>query len=153
MRDSSHGDENRKGCRWSSLREPFYMTGIKPSARKWLNSAVGRCRLIPFRGRRRTFEYAQRSGIFDVSHMGRFIIRGGDALRSFSMSCPTTLKPSILLRPGPSTRLSQVKRGGVDDAFLYRFVEGEYLLVVNAANRQKDWDHSRFMLGRSKASN
>ncbi len=29
----------------------------------------------------------------------------------------------------------------MDDAFLYRFVEGEYLLVVNAANRQKDLEH------------
>ncbi len=33
--------------------------------------------------------------------------------------------------------------GAVDDAYLYRFVEGEYLLVVNASNRHKDWDHFR----------
>ncbi|MCD6378191.1 MAG: glycine cleavage system protein T [Planctomycetes bacterium] len=31
--------------------------------------------------------------------------------------------------------------GAVDDAYLYRFSEDEYLLVVNAANRQKDWEH------------
>ena len=31
--------------------------------------------------------------------------------------------------------------GAVDDAYLYRFVEGEFLLVVNAANRVKDWEH------------
>jgi len=31
--------------------------------------------------------------------------------------------------------------GAIDDAYLYRFVSDEYLLVVNAANRQKDWDH------------
>jgi len=31
--------------------------------------------------------------------------------------------------------------GAVDDAYLYRFVEDEYLLVVNAANRENDWDH------------
>ncbi len=33
--------------------------------------------------------------------------------------------------------------GAVDDAYLYRFVDGEYLLVVNASNRHKDWDHFR----------
>ena len=31
--------------------------------------------------------------------------------------------------------------GAVDDAYLYRFTEGEYLLVVNAANKEKDWEH------------
>ena len=31
--------------------------------------------------------------------------------------------------------------GAVDDAYLYRFVEDEYLLVVNASNRHKDWEH------------
>ena len=31
--------------------------------------------------------------------------------------------------------------GAVDDAYLYRFVADEYLLVVNAANREKDWEH------------
>jgi aminomethyltransferase len=31
--------------------------------------------------------------------------------------------------------------GAVDDSYLYRFVEDEYLLVVNGANRKKDWDH------------
>ena len=33
--------------------------------------------------------------------------------------------------------------GAVDDAYLYRFDDDEYLLVVNAANRDKDWDHFR----------
>ena len=33
--------------------------------------------------------------------------------------------------------------GAVDDAYLYRFVEDEFLLVVNAANREKDWAHFR----------
>jgi aminomethyltransferase len=36
--------------------------------------------------------------------------------------------------------------GAVDDAYLYRFVEDEYLLVVNAANREKDWNHFQSFL-------
>jgi aminomethyltransferase len=39
----------------------------------------------------------------------------------------------------------------LDDAYLYRFVPEEYLLVVNAANRQKDWEHLK-ALGRSYPS-
>ena len=37
--------------------------------------------------------------------------------------------------------------GAVDDAYLYRFIDGEYLLVVNASNRRKDWDHFTGQMG------
>ncbi len=82
------------------------------------------------------------SGIFDVSHMGRFVIHGANALR-FVQHVLTNNAEALDLAPTGAqyTLISSETGAAVDDAFLYRFVEGEYLLVVNAANRQKDWAH------------
>ena len=82
------------------------------------------------------------AGLFDVSHMGRFLIRGRGAL-SFLQHVLTNNAEALDGRPvgAQYTVIPNETGGAVDDAYLYRFVEGEYLLVVNAANRQKDWDH------------
>ncbi len=81
-----------------------------------------------------------RAGVFDVSHMGRFIIGGSNA-REFLQHALTN--NAAALEPGQSqyTLLADPHGGALDDAYLYRFVEDRYLLVVNAANRQKDWSH------------
>ncbi|MGA2027129.1 MAG: glycine cleavage system protein T [Syntrophobacteraceae bacterium] len=87
-----------------------------------------------------------RSGaeIFDVSHMGRFIIRGANALR-FVQHVLTNNAEALDLAPAGAqyTLIASETGAAVDDAFLYRFAEGEYLLVVNAANREKDLEHLR----------
>ncbi|MGA2731199.1 MAG: glycine cleavage system protein T [Syntrophobacteraceae bacterium] len=87
-----------------------------------------------------------RSGaeIFDVSHMGRFIIRGANALR-FVQHVLTNNAEALDLAPAGAqyTLIASETGAAVDDAFLYRFFEGEYLLVVNAANRNKDLEHLR----------
>lgn len=82
------------------------------------------------------------SGLFDVSHMGRFIVRGENAL-SFLQHVLTNNAEALDLMPTGAqyTLLANDAGGAVDDAFLYRFVKDEYLLVVNAANRQKDFEH------------
>jgi aminomethyltransferase len=87
------------------------------------------------------------AGIFDVSHMGRFIIRGSKAL-PFLQHVLTNNAEALDLRPAGAqyTIISNDAGGAVDDAYLYRFVEGEYLLVVNASNREKDWEHLRSYL-------
>ncbi|MEJ2659157.1 MAG: glycine cleavage system aminomethyltransferase GcvT [Desulfobacteraceae bacterium] len=81
-----------------------------------------------------------RAGVFDVSHMGRFIIGGSDAL-GFLQNALTN--NAAALEPGQSqyTLLADPHGGAVDDAYLYRFFDEEYLLVVNATNRQIDWNH------------
>lgn len=81
-----------------------------------------------------------RAGVFDVSHMGRFIIGGPDALGFLQHALTNN---AAALEPGQSqyTLLSDPEGGAVDDAYLYRFFDEEYLLVVNAANRRKDWSH------------
>ncbi len=80
------------------------------------------------------------AGIFDVSHMGRFIFTGKDAL---PMLQHTLSNNAAALEEGEShyTLIPDAAGGAVDDAYLYRFTPAAYLLVVNAANREKDWDH------------
>ena len=85
------------------------------------------------------------SGLFDVSHMGRFVIRGSDSaafLQHVLTGNAQALEPGL----AQYTIIANENGGAVDDAYLYQFKDGEYLLVVNAANRQKDWDHFQAFL-------
>ena len=84
-------------------------------------------------------------GLFDISHMGRFLVRGKDAVPFMQYVLTNNV---MALDPGVAQyTLIQNERGGaIDDAYLYRLEEGDpslkgnYLLVVNAANKGKDWD-------------
>jgi aminomethyltransferase len=84
-------------------------------------------------------------GLFDISHMGRFLIRGKDAVAFMQYVLTNN---AMALDPGVAQyTLIQNERGGaIDDAYLYRLeevdpsLETPYLLVVNAGNREKDWD-------------
>ncbi len=80
------------------------------------------------------------AGLFDVSHMGRFVISGPEAL-PFLQHVLTNNAASLDVGLGQYTMIPNESGGVIDDAYLYRFVEDEYLLVVNASNREKDWNH------------
>ncbi len=77
------------------------------------------------------------AGLFDISHMGRFSISGHDAQRflHYALTCDIAA-----LGVGQSAYglLCNDKGGILDDVFVYR-LPSEYLLVVNASNRDKDW--------------
>ncbi|MBP6978826.1 MAG: glycine cleavage system aminomethyltransferase GcvT [Bacteroidales bacterium] len=81
-------------------------------------------------------------GVFDVSHMGEIWIRGPKALdliqfiASNDASKLTDGKVQYSCFPNG-------KGGIVDDLLVYRIAEGEYFLVVNAANIEKDWNWIR----------
>ncbi|MEJ2726816.1 MAG: hypothetical protein P8175_19705 [Deltaproteobacteria bacterium] len=82
------------------------------------------------------------AGLFDVSHMGRFVVQGSGALpflQHVLTNNAEALDPRII--GAQYTLISNRQGGAVDDAYLYRFDEGGYLLVVNAANAEKDWAH------------
>lgn len=88
------------------------------------------------------------AGLFDISHMGRFIIRGAGALpflQHVLTNNAEAIDPRII--GAQYTLIPNETGGAVDDAYLYRFVQDEYLLVVNAANREKDWDHFQGHVG------
>jgi len=80
------------------------------------------------------------TGLFDVSHMGRFTIGGPGALKFLQHVLSNNAEALDIITTGAQYTLIPNETGGaVDDAYLYRFAEEEYLLVVNAANREKDW--------------
>ena len=77
------------------------------------------------------------AGLFDVSHMGRFAVRGAEAL-PFLQRVLTNNAAALDVGQAQYTLISTETGGALDDAYLYRFEEDEYLLVVNAANRGAD---------------
>ena len=87
------------------------------------------------------------AGLFDVSHMGRFLVRGRDA-PAFLQHVLTNNAASLdIQNVGAQYTLIPTETGGaVDDAYLYRFQEDEFLLVVNAANRDKDRRHFKRLM-------
>ena len=80
------------------------------------------------------------AGLFDVSHMGRFTVRGAGSL-AFLQHVLTNNAEALAAGQAQYTVIPNHSGGAIDDAYLYRFVSDEYMLVVNAVNRQKDWEH------------
>ncbi|MGV3639854.1 MAG: glycine cleavage system aminomethyltransferase GcvT [Adhaeribacter sp.] len=78
-------------------------------------------------------------GIFDVSHMGEFLVQGPGAL---DLIQSLTSNDAAKLSDGKVqySCLPNQDGGIVDDLLVYRFAEEDYMLVVNASNIQKDWD-------------
>jgi len=87
------------------------------------------------------------AGLFDVSHMGRYLLRGGGALSFLQHALTNNAAALDPADQGAQYTLIPTPAGtAVDDAYLYRFVDDEYLLVVNAGNRDKDWAHLQELL-------
>lgn len=78
------------------------------------------------------------AGLFDVSHMGEFFVTGKDALELIQY---ITINDASKLTPGKAqyTAMCYEDGGIVDDLLVYMLDKNEYMLVVNAANIQKDW--------------
>lgn len=77
-------------------------------------------------------------GVFDVSHMGEFILKGDKAL---DLIQKVTSNDASGLTPGKAqySCLPNQDGGLVDDLLVYKMQENHYMLVVNAANVDKDW--------------
>lgn len=85
------------------------------------------------------------AGLFDVSHMGEFIVRGKQAL-DFLQKVTSNDVAKLEIGQAQYSCLPNTEGGIVDDLLVYRLTEeqcsaGEraYMLVVNAANIEKDW--------------
>lgn len=78
-------------------------------------------------------------GVFDVSHMGEFWVEGPQALAFLQRV--SSNDASVLSDGKVQYACFPNDRGGiVDDFLVYRFTDEKYLLVVNAANIEKDWE-------------
>lgn len=77
-------------------------------------------------------------GVFDVSHMGEFMVKGTGALNLIQY---VTTNDASKLIPGKVqySCLPNENGGIVDDLLVYMIAENEYMLVVNASNIDKDW--------------
>ena len=78
--------------------------------------------------------------LFDVSHMGRILVDGPQAV-PFLQHVLSSNVMALDVNKAQYAILPTETGGAVDDAYLYRFEEDRYLLVVNAANTDKDLAH------------
>ena len=79
------------------------------------------------------------AGIFDVSHMGEFFVRGDEALNLIKK---VTINDASKLKPGKAQYSAMCYEDGgiVDDLIVYMLSDQEYMLVVNASNIDKDFE-------------
>jgi aminomethyltransferase len=78
-------------------------------------------------------------GVFDVSHMGEFWVKGDKAL-DFIQSITTNDASTLETGKAQYTCFPNHDGGIVDDLLVYRYEEKKYMLVVNASNIEKDWN-------------
>ncbi|MTI33376.1 glycine cleavage system aminomethyltransferase GcvT [Xanthovirga aplysinae] len=121
---------------------------IKKIALNDLHEQLG-AKMMPFAGYNMPVRYSsdieehqtvrEGVGIFDVSHMGEFILKGPKALDLIQR---VTSNDASKLFDGKAqySCLPNDEGGIVDDLLVYRISEEEYLLVVNASNIEKDWN-------------
>lgn len=78
-------------------------------------------------------------GMFDISHMGEFFVRGAEAI---DLIQTISVNDASKLVDGKAqyTTMCYEDGGIVDDLLIYRIDNEEFMLVVNAANRTKDWE-------------
>ena len=123
-------------------------TELKNVALEQTHIALG-AKMVPFAGYNMPVSYTGLNeehltvrnavGVFDVSHMGEFILKGENALDLIQR---VTSNDASVLADGKVqySCLPNDKGGIVDDLLVYRITDKEYMLVVNASNIEKDWN-------------
>ncbi|MCX6167475.1 MAG: glycine cleavage system aminomethyltransferase GcvT [Sphingobacteriales bacterium] len=106
-------------------------------------------KMVPFAGYNMPVQYVginaehetvrKAVGVFDVSHMGEFILKGEGALDLIQKVCSNDASKLYDGKVQYSC-LPNEQGGIVDDLLVYRMDEKTYMLVVNASNIEKDWD-------------
>lgn len=112
-----------------------------------IHQALG-AKLAPFGGFEMPIQYSSVTkehlavrnslGVFDVSHMGEFMVEGKNAYALLQYVCSNDISK---LKPGKAQYncFPNGEGGIVDDLIVYQLQEEKYLLVVNASNIEKDW--------------
>ena len=121
---------------------------MKNTALTHVHEALG-AKLVPFAGYNMPVQYEgvtvehetvrKGVGVFDVSHMGEFFLKGEHAL---ALIQKITTNDASKLVPGKAqyTCMPNADGGIVDDLIIYMISNDEYMLVVNASNIEKDWN-------------
>ena len=115
-------------------------------------------KMVPFAGFWMPVQYAsitqehravrERVGVFDISHMGEFLLEGPRALEAVQR---VTVNDASSLAVDQAQYSAMVNPDGgiVDDCVVYRLADQRWLVVVNASNIAKDWEHVRAHLPES----
>lgn len=121
---------------------------MKKTALYNIHQALG-AKIVPFAGYEMPVQYEGVTiehetvrngvGVFDVSHMGEFLIEGEEALELIQK---VSSNDASKLEVGKAQYSCMPNNTGgiVDDLIIYKIKENSYLLVVNASNIEKDWD-------------
>lgn len=122
---------------------------MKQTALTKTHEALG-AKMVPFSGYNMPVSYEgvniehetvrKAVGVFDVSHMGEFLIEGPKALELIQ-KVSTNDASKLTVGKAQYSCMPNETGGIVDDLIIYRIKEETYLLVVNAANIEKDWNH------------
>lgn len=87
-----------------------------------------------------------RAGLFDVSHMGEFSVTGPGALDYLQQLVPNDVS-RLAINQALYTQLLQPDGGTIDDLIIYHLGDSSYMLVVNAANIEKDFAWAQQQVG------
>lgn len=123
-------------------------TTLKTIALNDKHVALG-AKIVPFAGYAMPLQYAglmiehkavrNAVGVFDVSHMGEFFVRGPQAL-ALIQKVGSNDAAKLAIGDAQYSCFPNDQGGIVDDFLVYRMAEEEYMLVVNASNIEKDWN-------------
>ena len=121
---------------------------MKNTALTETHEALG-AKMVPFAGYNMPVQYEginiehetvrQAVGVFDVSHMGEFLIDGEHALELIQKVSSNDAS-KLAIGKAQYSCLPNDDGGIVDDLIIYKIKEEQYLLVVNASNIEKDWN-------------
>ncbi|MEO9954721.1 glycine cleavage system aminomethyltransferase GcvT [Nonlabens sp.] len=122
---------------------------MKNTALTAIHESLG-AKMVPFAGYNMPVQYEgvniehqtvrDNVGVFDVSHMGEFLISGPEAL-NLVQKVSSNDASKLTVGRAQYSYLPNATGGIVDDMIVYKIKEEQYLLVVNASNIDKDWDH------------
>lgn len=121
---------------------------MKNTALTHIHESLG-AKMVPFAGYNMPVQYegvtAEHEtvrngvGVFDVSHMGEFLLTGPNAL-ALIQKVTSNDASTLTIGRAQYSCLPNAEGGIVDDLIVYRMKEEQYLLVVNASNIEKDWN-------------
>ncbi len=121
---------------------------MKDTALSATHEALG-AKMVPFAGYNMPVQYEGVNieheivrndvGVFDVSHMGEFLIEGPNAL-NLIQKVSSNDASKLTVGKAQYSCLPNDDGGIVDDLIIYKVKEETYLLVVNASNIEKDWN-------------
>jgi len=121
---------------------------MKNTALNDIHVALG-AKMVPFAGYNMPVQYEgvnaehetvrKDVGVFDVSHMGEFLITGENAL-NLIQKVSSNDASKLVAGKAQYSCLPNATGGIVDDLIIYMMAEEKYLLVVNASNIEKDWN-------------